>query len=435
MGRGRRGAALTVRPRPTDLDLRSDKATGRSVSSSETALRPSDELIRETWEQADHNVRETARRLDRPYPTVRRWLVTLGLYQVAKQEIKVTQADAVAAVKRLGAVKAAALEYGVTSTSISKHLTKAGENLLQPRPTDEEIRAAWQQSGGHPPTTALLLDRSEKATRGWLVELGLYQPRDRKRWSKRDLARLKRDYPRYRRQGRLAELAEELGTTRAGLAVQAKKMLLTDPSLPRPWTWELKALSDDYVDELIAELAEYNDTSAEWQRANKFSEGLMKEIRERRPHEYKRAKDSAAQRHGQSTAAKDKKLEVSAQKEIERYARRAGLRHFIVRGHDLSYGAGDLGVIGYGKHYEIQSEVHGDWPIEKWNRLFGWCRMQGAIPLVVRQGKNGKPEYFEVIGKKTGERGKRQPMVPWDWEQEFARLKAHAARLEASFND
>jgi hypothetical protein len=186
---------------------------------------------------------------------------------------------------------------------------------------------------------------------------------------------------------------------------------------------------------MIADISVFEGTFSQWRREHGYSQRLVRELRTRRPAAYESAVKRARRRHGESTSEIGKDFEIIVRKELEQLlVRQHGLKHLIVRDHPLSLGAGDISILGYGKAYEIQAETHGTWRMDKWNRLFIWCTQvqKGTVPLVVRQGPNG-PEYFRIVGKKNGERGKRQPMIPWDWTKEAKRLNYRATRFNPLF--
>ena len=167
MGRGQRSAALKrPLPRLFDSPARQNSSTVSaelegSLAGTGRAKRPSDEVIREAWERSGHSIAETARLLGREGKSgkhvVRSWLIDAGCHEPKPQELKVTQEQAVEAIRRhgggRGAVKLAAAEFGVSSAAISYHLTNADENVILPRPSNEELDAAWW-NGGETPTGA-----------------------------------------------------------------------------------------------------------------------------------------------------------------------------------------------------------------------------------------------------------------------------------------
>lgn len=361
------------------------------------------------------------------------------------QGVEITLEQVLEALERHGKpgrVKATADDLGVSPTWLYAYLRDAGLSLRPPRPSEAILKAAWVEAEGNPTRVAEIIGRGKTQTRLWLDELKLplnvsrRKRTFRKKWDEADDNRIVLEYRHHRRQGELAELAAELGVSVDALKTRARKLGVTDGHQERWLIASSKSLSEEQLDALIDDFGTFPGLASEWQRSRALSYGEMEQVRNRRASDYQKLKRSKQRHFGRSAVALGANFEEKSRASLEKLFRRFGLKHMAIRSHPLSYGAADISVAGYGKTYEIQAETTGSWRPKKWNRLYGWCQMQEAVPLVVREGRDGRPEFFLVTGRKReGTRnGEPMPMVPFDWELEATKLKGLETHYESLFS-
>lgn len=209
--------------------------------------------------------------------------------------------------------------------------------------------------------------------------------------------RLKTDYAQYRAEGRVAELAEELGRTVSFLSTQARKLGLTTRHYEKPYmsVWkykteqELRDIFDDFKRSLLT-------TSEYCERHGYDDEGMRQAIWSRWPDEWEYAIELAwpvgtAYRTGR----------------VFEHAVRDDLRErgFHATRSNRSETPADVIAFTHGQIMYVQCKVDSyAFLPEEWNELYDIAVSVGAVPTMATHDARGNPWYGRLTGHKSTRR-------------------------------
>lgn len=264
--------------------------------------------------------------------------------------------------------------------------------------TDAEILAAYEKHGNvHKAAAELGCHTSSFHER--LVKLG--RNRAVNVFCDAERERLQRDYALYRRFGRVAELAADMGRTVPFLSRQARALGLTDASHEREWHGKWKYLSEDAATVLWEEFKRSRYTLAQFCSRNSLDDdGFRRAMRRFFSDEWEHVIEAKAPRTG--------KYRDGRQFEYRTRDHLQTLGYFVMRS-PASKSPIDLVAIRRGEVLLVQCKKGGALPPGEWNELFDLADSVGAVPILAACPAAYGVECWRLLERKDGSK-RRQPM-------------------------
>lgn len=283
----------------------------------------------------------------------------------------------------------------------------ATQNASRPRTqkaTDQQLLDAYAELGSvYKVGDRLGLQHSSVHER--LKKLGATKPINVFTEAERD--RLRADYAAYRAEGRVSELAAELGRTVQFLSRQAKKLGLTDARHKKLWRATWKYRTDQEVREVFDDFKRSLLTISEYcERHGYDTEGMRQAIWSRWPDEWEYAIESA---WPVGTAYRTGRVFEHAVRDDLR------ARGFHATRSNMSETPADVIAFTHGQILYVQCKVESyAFLPQEWNELHDIAMSVGAVPIMATHDASGSPWYGRLTGHKSSRRWEPRNLEEYD---------------------
>lgn len=280
----------------------------------------------------------------------------------------------------------------------------ATQTVRRPRSqkaTDQELIDAYAELGSvHKVGDRFGIRGSSAHER--LKKLGVAKPMNLFTESDRD--RLRADYAIYRSQGRVSDLAKEMGRTVPFLSRQAGKLGISDPGHDKHWKGIWKYKTDEEVRAVLDDLKSSLLTVTSFCAERGYDhEGMSQAIKDRWPDEWEYVVEAACP--------------VGTAYRTGRVFEHAVRDDLIARGFhamrsNRSTTPADVIAFTHGQIIYVQCKVKSySIPQEEWNELYDIANSVGAVPVMALPGEDGEPIYGRLTGHKSERRWEPRNMV------------------------
>lgn len=277
------------------------------------------------------------------------------------------------------------------------------------RVTDKQIRDAYAEHGSvHRAGEALGIHGGSFHERA--AKLGIVEPINVFTDAERD--RLRREYILYRDNGKLKELAAQMGRTKHFLCRQARALGLTKPDASRAYLRVWKGMSEDAARVWLEDYRTAGKSLSAFCRARGIDDlGFSRTMAEFFPAEY----EALTEANAPTTSAyvRGRSFEYAAKKALTRCG------YFVLRS-PQSKSPTDLVAIAPGSVLMVQCRINGQLPPKDWNALYDLATSAGAAPVLAWREGTSRTRFAVMTGRKDGTRT-RQPMIMFDPGQAVAR--------------
>jgi len=265
--------------------------------------------------------------------------------------------------------------------------------------TDHEIRAAYAEHGSVW-KAGKALGMCGQSVHERLVKIGANHGHNV--FTKEDDTKIMLRYARYRDEGRLQDLADEMGRDKTTLCGRAGKLGLTDPSCVRLnlRTWKGMSRSDARM--WMDRFKESGQPLGEFCAKEGIGEvGFWMTMTRHFADEYDKAVE--ANWSSDTLYAVGREFEYATMEDLR-------TRGYSVMRAKRSKGPADVVGAKGGATLFIQCKNHGYMGVAEWNILFALSAKVGAAPILAYRGDDGKPVYMMMTARKDGT---RRPQ-PWE---------------------
>lgn len=284
----------------------------------------------------------------------------------------------------------------------SSDLSREGLAVKRSRYTDQQIIDAYQRHGSVW-KTGDALGLSGQQVHARLAAIGATKPIRVFTDAERD--RLRRDYIEYRAQGRVAELAAEMGRTVQFLSRQARALGLTTHVYPRLYSGKWKHMTDASARALMDAFKASPLGLMQFCALNGYDdEGFRNTLRSRWPDEWEHVVES------KTPLSTKYRLGRAVEYRFRDRLKKAG---YVVLRSPASRSPLDLVAIRPDQVLFIQCKRSGALPPVGWNALYDMAESAGAVPILAENPWPKKWNYWRLTDRKDGSK-RRQPMVPFD---------------------
>jgi Holliday junction resolvase len=266
--------------------------------------------------------------------------------------------------------------------------------------TDDQILAAYAE-GGSAKKAGALLGMNSASGHERLARLGAAKPINV--FTDDDRARLKREYHVFADAGRLKVLATSMGRTVPFICRQARVLGLTDQKRIAPYVAKWKYMSVEAVAAIWDDFQRSSLGLGQYCRKRGYDDlGFSRKMQEIFPDEYEHVIELKAPK--QSRYRYGRQFEYRVRDDLKSRG------YFALRS-PASKSPLDVLAVKHGCVLMVQAKRGGALPPKEWNPLFDLASSVGAIPvLAVEPPGNRGVSYFRLSGRKSGNRGERQPM-------------------------
>lgn len=237
-----------------------------------------------------------------------------------------------------------------------------------------------------------------------LEELGVKTPQ-RRPWAERELKRLRRDFVRYRDDGRLGELAEQMDRPLSSMKHKAGELGLQKENIrwSRMSEQEARIWFDRYVRSKLSVL-NFCTRHGITQHVQ-FSETMKRYFGD----DYRNAVERAWPKHTWYVRGRD--FELRTRKHLERNGYPHVVRSFRSRG------PADLTAVGPAGTLLVQCKRGGYMGPAEHNELWELAERAGATPILSGMPDGRTLRFWVLTGSNPGSRGGRRPIreisFPW----------------------
>ena len=276
---------------------------------------------------------------------------------------------------------------------------------LARKASDEEILGAYSEHGSVW-KAADALGMCGQSVHERLTKLGANRPM--RTWGASEDERLRRDYPAYRRIGKVKRLAELMGRSTRALNVRACRLGIGDRNgwNKRPGFW--KDMSDDAARELFDKFKSTRFTLGQFCKRYSFGEtGLWKKMSTLWPGEWEHVIESKTPQ--QTHYRRGRQFEYRVRNHYREFG-------FFVLRSPRSGSPTDLVAIRKGEVHFIQCKVGGAFPPAEWNEFLELAESTGAVPVFAERSDGMTTRLWLLTGRKQVGKRMRQPMKPFQLE-------------------
>lgn len=238
-----------------------------------------------------------------------------------------------------------------------------------------------------------------------LQNLGIKMEGNGKRFADADMDRLRRDYQRYRDEGKLRVLAAEMGRTVPFLARKARALGFTDRGHAKPYASVWKYMSEDEARRIFDDFkASSFGLGVYCERKGYDSLGFWRKMTDLWPDEYEFVIES-----------KVPKTSMYRRGRVFEYRTRDALTkldYFVLRS-PASKSPTDLVAIKKGRVLFVQCKLSAALGVQEWNALYDLAVSVGAIPVLASRPKGRGVDFERLTDRKDGTK-RRQPKEPYE---------------------
>lgn len=282
--------------------------------------------------------------------------------------------------------------------------TQTARRPRSQKATDQELIDAYAELGSvHKVGDRFGIRGSSAHER--LKKIGVAKPMNR--FTEADRDRLRADYAIYRSQGRVAELAKEMGRTVQFLSRQAGKLGIATFHYERRYLGAWKYLTKNELRGRFDDFKRSGLTLSAYCEAKEYdSESMANFIRPLWPDEWEHALESA---WPEGTAYRDGRIfEYKVRDELSS-------RGFHATRTNWSTTPADVIAFTHGQIMYVQCKRREhSISSEEWNELYDIAASVGAIPVLAFVGKDGGTEYGRITARKGNSQGSRRPIVTFN---------------------
>ena len=242
-----------------------------------------------------------------------------------------------------------------------------------------------------------------------LNRLGVKTPPSRLRlMTEEDEARLRKDYLLYRENGKLADLAKEMGRGKTTIVYLARKLGLIQPygkGRRNLYTAVWKHMDEKQAGIIFESFKAQSLGMGRFCKQKGFDDlGFSRTMQKFFPEEWEHVLELKVPK--QSLYRLGRAVEYRARDHLRK------LGYFVLRS-PASKSPIDLVAIRKGQILFIQCKRSGLLGPDEWNELFRLCASVGAVPILAGMHDSGRGiVYSRLLGEKDGSK-KRQPFEPF----------------------
>jgi Holliday junction resolvase len=271
--------------------------------------------------------------------------------------------------------------------------------------TDQELLAAYEELRNvHLVGERFGMHGSSAHER--LTKLGVVKPIPKFTDAERE--RLLRDYVFYRRHGRVAELAAEMGRTTTGLSRIAGQLGLTTHNYEKEYAGRWKYMGDEAARVLFDAFKASPLTLGQW--CAKFgydNDSFRKAVCSRWPDEWEPVIESKA------PLSTKYRLGRQVEYRVRDYLRANG---YVAFRSPASKSPVDIIGLKPGQVLLIQCKRGGSLPPAEWNALYDMALACGATPVMAETPFPRELRFWRLTARKDGSK-RRQPMEPFSVDE------------------